>query len=181
MKLSKEIEKIEPKHRSLIVAIDGYGGSGKSTLAQKIGSLLNATVVHTDDFAKLNTPGWDYARLIEQILEPILSGESGRYQRYDWDTESLAEWHDVPADIPLIIEGVSSMRDELGEYWDFGIFVECPYDIRLKRGVERDGESMRSQWTDIWIPEEDKYYQSQRPDLKADFIIDGSTPFDSLI
>ena len=70
------------------------------------------------------------------------------------------------------------MRDELGTYWDFGIWVECPYEIRLQRGVQRDGETMRERWTDVWMPEEDAYFHSQRPDRKADVIIDGSGPYE---
>jgi len=49
------------------------------------------------------------------------------------------------------------MRQELGKYWDFAIWVDAPYEIRLRRGVDRDGEQMRSQWTDIWMPEEAEY------------------------
>jgi hypothetical protein len=33
---------------------------------------------------------------------------------------------------------------------------------------------MRSRWSDVWMPEEDAYFSSQRPDKKADLIIDSA-------
>lgn len=112
-----------------------------------------------------------------EVLAPISKDEPGRYRRYDWSTDRLAEWHDVPAEGTLIVEGVSSLRNELGRYWDFAIWVSAPYALRLERGVERDGEAMRSQWTDVWMPEEHEYFEAQRPDRRADVIVDGSLPY----
>ena len=164
--------------RTALVAIDGYGGSGKSTLAQRIvAALPNVTVVRTDGFAKPNVPGWDWLRMKKQVLDPINRDELGRYQRHDWPTDRLAEWHDVPVGGFVIVEGVSSMRTELGRYWDLSIWVTCSYAIRLARGIERDGEAKRSQWESVWMPEEDRYVQEQKPELRADVILDGEKPF----
>lgn len=173
------IRDIEPRGRKTrIVAIDGHGGSGKSTLAERLSGVLGDTViVHTDDFARPNVRGWEWGRMSAQVLEPIRNDRPGRYQRYDWDRDAPAEWHDVPVGGTLVVEGVSSLRDELGVYWDFAIWLECPYEARLRRGVERDGEALRSKWIDVWMPEEDAYFESQRPDRKADLIVDGTKPY----
>jgi len=161
-----------------IVSIDGYGGSGKSELADWLAARLgDATVVRTDDFARPNVLGWEWDRMGTQVLRPLMNDLPGRYQRYDWEADKPAEWHDVPVGGTLIVEGVSSMREELGTYWDYAIWLDCPYELRLRRGVERDGEAMRSRWTDVWIPEEDAYFRAQRPDKKADLIIDSSKPY----
>jgi len=178
--IAEAIKEVKPQGRlTKIVAIDGYGGSGKSELADRLaGKLGKATVVRTDDFARPNVPGWEWDRLRAQVLEPLINDRPGRYQRYDWGTDTLAEWHDVPVGGTLIVEGVSSMRDELGKYWDFAIWLDSPYDIRLQRGVERDGEAMRSKWTDVWMPEEDAYFNVQRPDKKANLIIDSTKPYE---
>jgi len=173
------ITRVRPNARlTRIVAIDGYGGSGKSELADRVANTLDgAVVVRTDDFARPNVSGWEWERMRAQVLEPLQSDRTGRYQRYDWATDKPAEWHDVPVGGTLIIEGVSSLREELGRYWDLAIWLDCPYVVRLERGVARDGEAMRSRWTDVWIPEEDEYVRAQRPYMKADLIIDGTTPF----
>ena len=83
--------------------------------------------------------------------------------------------------LTVIIEGVSSMRKELGQYWDFGVWVEAPYELRLARGVTRDGERMDTQWRDVWMPEEQEYFDAQRPDKKADLIVDGTRPARRLV
>lgn len=178
--ITEAIKAVQPQDRlTKIVAIDGYGGSGKSELANRlVRGLRKAAVVRTDDFAQPTVLGWEWDRMRAQVLQPLVSDRPARYQRYDWDIDKLAEWHDIPVGGTLIVEGVSSMRDELGRYWDFAIWLECPYDIRLRRGVERDGEARRSQWTAVWMPEEDEYFHAQRPDQKADLVIDSSRPFE---
>jgi len=178
--IAEAIKRIEPQGRlTKIVAIDGYGGSGKSELADRLACKLGeTTVVRTDDFARPNVVGWEWDRLRAQVLEPLTSDSPGRYPRYDWDSDRPAEWHEIPVGGTLIVEGVSSMRDELGRYWDYAIWLDCPHELRLQRGIERDGEAMRSKWTDVWIPEEDAYFNAQRPDKKADLVIDSSSPYE---
>jgi uridine kinase len=175
------LEEIETRHpvarQTRIVAIDGYGGSGKSELARQLaGSLGGAAIVHADDFARPGVRGWEWQRMQQQVLEPISRGHPGRYQRYDWDLDELTEWHEVPVGGTLIVEGVSSMRQDLGTYWDYAIWVDAPYEVRLQRGVKRDGEQMSSHWTDVWMPEEEEYFVAERPDVRADVIIDGTKP-----
>jgi uridine kinase len=178
-RLLERIAALRPKERrTLIVAIDGHGGSGKSTLASALASSLpGATVVHTDDFARPVSSGWDWERMRSQVLEPLSRNEPTKYQRYDWPTDALAEWHDVPVGGLVIVEGVSSMRNELGTYWDLSIWVTCSYERRLARGIARDGEAKRSQWENVWMPEEDRYVQEHHPERRADVTLDGEKPF----
>lgn len=65
---------------------------------------------------------------------------------------------------------------ELGACWDLTVWVETPRSICLARGVKRDGEAMRSQWTDVWMPKEDAYIVAQRPEKRADLIVNGYGP-----
>jgi len=180
VRITEAIQDGQPSNRlTKIVAIDGHGASGKSELADRLARTLGGiAVVRTDDFARPNVRGWDWERMHAQVLEPLLMDRPGRYQRYDWDDDRPAEWHDVPVGGTVIVEGVSSMRDELGRYWNLAIWLDCTYEIRLQRGVERDGEAMRPQWTEVWMPEEDAYFRSQRPDRKADLVIDSTRPYE---
>lgn len=177
--LVQRIKSVHPKkRRTSIVVIDGYGGSGKSTLARRLASALpGTTIVRTDDFSRPNVLGWDWKRMKTQVLDPLNRNHTGKYQRYDWPTDALAEWHDVPVGSVVIVEGVSSMRAELGSYWDLSIWVTCSYERRLARGIARDGEAKRSQWENVWMPEEDRYVREQKPELRADVILDGEKPF----
>jgi uridine kinase len=175
----ERVRALTQKKDSVLVAIAGRGGAGKSTLAHKIReSIPSVTVVCLDDFARPSTPGWNWERFQHQVLEPFVHRRPGRYQRWDWPTDSPAEWHDVPVIGVLVVEGVSPLRSELGHPWDVTVWVEAPYELRLKRGVERDGEEMRSTWTERWMPEEDAYVEREHPDQRADFVVDGSQNWD---
>ncbi|WP_044648415.1 uridine kinase [Paenibacillus terrae] len=176
------------KQSTLLVGIDGCGGSGKSTFAYKLKEeLSNSTIVHKDDFHLpssniINThpskkpigADFDWKRLLNQVLEPIRQERDGRYQRYDWETDKLAEWHTVPAGGIVIIEGVYSIRKELEDKYDFKIWVDCPREIRLSRGLERDGDCARGMWEDNWMISEDIYVEAHKPFKKADLVISGT-------
>jgi uridine kinase len=168
-----------------LIAIDGRGGSGKSTLARQLAAgWPQALVIEMDDFyrplAEREEPpashgaDLDLERLVEQVLDPFHSGRAARYQRYDWDEDRLTTWRDVPADAVILLEGVYSTSQRLRPFPDYSIWVDCPYDVRLRRGVERDGERMRSVWVDQWMPAEDRYVLAERPDATADLVVDGS-------
>jgi len=99
------------------VAIDGAGGAGKSTLAASIADQIDSSyMVCLDDFARPSVPGWDQDRFLHQVLNPLMAGQDACYQRWDWPTDSGAEWHQVPAGSNVIIEGVSSTGSEPDGY-----------------------------------------------------------------
>jgi uridine kinase len=165
----------ERQSKTLLVAIDGRGGAGKTTLARKIArGAENVTIVCLDDFSSPSVLGWDQDRFRRQVLHPLLAGQPGRYQRWDWDTDKGAEWHDVPTGGTVVVEGVSSTRTELGNPWDLTIWVDAPEEVRLTRGIERDGEELRPKWVDVWIPGENAYVAAQRPQERADLFVDGT-------
>ncbi len=154
-----------------IVAIDGGSGAGKSTLARTLGAALNgAPVVATDDFAS-----WDHQfdwwpRLLEQVIAPLSCGEVARYQRFDWDMRELAEWIELPRrPETVVIEGVSAMRREFEPYLAYRIWVHAPKPVRLRRGLERDGETMRPEW-ERWMAGEEVYAATDRPIDRADVV-----------
>src|ERR1700680_4015294 len=99
--LDQIIEKINSakapgKMLSKVIAIDGPGGAGKSTLAAKISMALDdAPIIHTDDFASWENPLNWWPGVIEQVLKPLSANKSAHYQRYDWNTKQLSEWHDI--------------------------------------------------------------------------------------
>ncbi|WP_236035275.1 uridine kinase family protein [Alkalihalobacterium elongatum] len=183
----KSIHSISKKQPTLLIGIDGCGGSGKSTLAAKLKmECAHVTVVHMDDFylpssqiikihpeKKPIGADFDWKRLLKQVLEPISQNKEGHYQRYDWETDRLAEWHVVPVGGIVIIEGVYSIRNELVKKYDYTIWVDCPRELRLSRGLKRDGEEARDMWENNWMISEDIYVEEHKPFERADLIVNG--------
>lgn len=158
---------------SALIAIDGLGGSGKTYLTQWLVSELGSTRLCSDDFSRPGAPQWDWERFREQVLAPLIRGEGAAYQRYDWEADRLAEWHQIEPSGIVIAEGVSILRVELGDPWDVKVWVECPYEIRLARGIARDGEDIWTTGANEWMPEEDAYLVTQKPQERADYIVLG--------
>jgi uridine kinase len=161
-----------------VVAVDGYGGAGKSTLAALVAELLRAEglrvdIVHTDDFASADNPLNWWPRLIAQVLAPLRDGTRARYQRYDWDTRSLAEWITIEPGGLILLEGVSASRNAFQPYLSLAVWVETPADERLRRGLERDGEQAREQWL-RWMSDEVAWGESERPWARAGVVIRGA-------
>lgn len=184
----REINSKIENGQTLLIGIDGCGGSGKSTIADKIKEIFeNTTIVHMDDFyypsdkilkglpqEKPIGSDFDWSRLYQQVILPIKEDKEGKYQRYDWNADELAEWYSVPTGGIVIIEGVYAMRKELFDLYNITIWVDCPRKVRLSRGIERDGENARDMWENNWMIAEDMYMQQQKTFEKAKFIINGT-------
>ncbi|MET9611012.1 uridine kinase [Streptomyces sp. NPDC006512] len=174
--------------RPVLLGIDGPGASGKSTLAALLADRLGpAAVVHIDDFhlpsaARPATTGqavaahFDLRRLHEQVLRPATDGAAVHYQRYDWDQDRLAEWTTLAPATPLVVEGVHALHADLRSAYTFRVFCDAPREVRLSRGLERDGEEARSLWVDEWMPAEDRYLAAHTPHRYADVLLAGSSP-----
>ena len=106
-------------------------------------------------------------------MGPLARGEDARYQRYDWDNDRLGDWVMVAGQGTVVVEGVYVLRTELRHYASVSIWVQTPRQMRLARGLTRDGQAARSRWTDEWMPAEDAYMTAMRPDATATLVVDG--------
>jgi uridine kinase len=165
------VSALEGRQGTRWVGVDGKGATGKTTLADRIAAALpGSVVVHIDDFARPDVQGWERDRFVRQVVQPLLAGRPGRYQRWDFDRNMGAEWHTVPVGVPVVVEGVSATDERLGVPWDFTIWVEVPYEVRLARALERDGPERMDRWLNDWMPSEDAYEEAQRPQDRVDFV-----------
>jgi hypothetical protein len=164
--------------RVRLVCVDGPAGSGKSTFAAALGAHLDSTgvraeVVHLDDLYA----GWSgldgdlWPRLSAQVLEPLRRGWPGRFQRYDWSAAAFGGWVDVPVPGVLVLEGCGAGRRAAAPDAVLTVWVEAPPELRLRRGIERDGEELRPQWT-AWTVAEAEHFAREGTRGRADLRID---------
>jgi uridine kinase len=145
----------------MILLIDGRSGSGKTELAK----LLGAPLLRMDDIY----PGWGGLRAASEMLPEIL--RTRRWRRYDWATQSLAEWNEL-GDGTLVVEGCGALSRASRELADFGLWVEHPAASRKLRALAREPD-FDSHW-DAWAAQEDAFIEREHPRDLADAIIDGA-------
>ena len=154
--------------RRPVVLIDGGSGSGKTTLAAALAPALAAQLVRLEDFY----PGWDglesaSAAVAHDVLRPKNPG----WQRWDWTTESAAEWHPLDPALPLVIEGCGCLSRANRALATFALWVELDAPTRKRRAIARDGDTYAPHW-DRWAAQELSFGLREQPSLLADVVLD---------
>jgi uridine kinase len=165
--------------RTRLLCVDGPAGAGKTTLAGQVAEAVTArsrtvALVHMDDLYE----GWGGLRssgptLHQQVLEPLERGVPGCYRRYDWHLEVYAEEHPVPVVDVLVVEGVGAWRSSYAELVTLLVWVEAPADLRLRRGLERDGAAAEPHWR-AWSVDEAALHAKEETEAHADLVVDGT-------
>jgi uridine kinase len=130
--------------------------------------------VQTDDFASWDDPLDWWPALLAQVLEPLAAGEPASYvpsSRGGPTRESVVV---EPGEF-LVLEGVTASRRAFAPYLTYAIWVETPRELRLRRGLERDGGDALPLW-EAWMAAEDRYVADEEPQLRADAVVDGAGP-----
>ena len=157
--------------KTRIIAVDGPGGAGKSSLARWLAPRLDAPIVPTDDFASWENPIDWWPQLLEFVLKPLAAGERAAYQPTSWGGNEREPLRIEPSGT-VILEGVTSSRQAFRPYLACSIWVETPRELRLRRGLQRDGAHTVTQWKQ-WMEAEDQYIARERPAERADFVLKG--------
>ncbi len=168
-----------------LICIDGPAGSGKTTLGRAVAKaaeeLGTSRLLHMDNMYE----GWGglsgvSERVARDLVSPLAEGRSGRYQRYDWHRGVLAEWRTVdPVDL-LVLEGVGSGAAAYDEQITTLVWVEAPRELRIERGIRRDGEAVRPKWM-AWMADEEVVLKRERTRQRADVLVDGTGESDQAV
>jgi uridine kinase len=147
------------------------------------------TVVHTDDLLD----GWDdqftfWARLEEQVLDPLRHGRPGRYQRYLWHRRSFGG---VPVTVApsgvVLLEGVSAARAAVWPELSLSVFVTAPAGVRWRRALERHVDApgavapdrvVARAYLERWRAAEDRHFAADSTADHADLLVDGTAQLD---
>jgi uridine kinase len=170
------------------IAIDGHSAAGKSTLADRLTSKLDVdvAVVRGDDFysvmaekvrARLSPPEgvehyFDWRRMRDQAITPLLDRVSAVYRPYDWANNKLSaqEVRIDPAHL-VIVEGLFVARPEISGLFDLTVLVESDPQIRAVRQGQRDDDEV---WVRRWDDAERYYFENVRPPDSFDIRISGN-------
>ncbi|MEV4836099.1 hypothetical protein AB0K05_16360 [Nonomuraea sp. NPDC049486] len=176
--LARRIRALTPSCGTVrLVAVDGPAGSGKTTYANALAATLGCQAVHADDFPAPwhEGPATWFAALFDQVLEPLRQGRPGGFRRYDWVRGAYAEPVAVPVAPVLIIEGVGTARKSAADLLAYGIWLEAPDDVRLRRVLERDGPGLEERWR-VWFEAERAWFAADGTRARADLIVSTAPP-----
>ncbi len=161
-----------------LVCVDGPAGSGKTTFADALVTAtleggLSVSLIHMDDVFC----GWSGLadagrRILDQVVAPLAAGRTAAYERYDWHQERYAELAPVPETDLLVVEGVGSGDPSYAERIGVLVWVWAPAELRLERGLERDGSAMAPHWHQ-WMVDEERLHARDRTAERADVQVDG--------
>jgi uridine kinase len=159
-----------------LVCVDGPAGSGKTTFAGRLAAALGpgTGLLHMDDLYAGWTLTGAAARLAAGVLRPLADGVPGAYHRYDWAARRFdARPTPVPVPAVLVVEGCGSSPADLDPWTALRVWVEAPADLRLARGLARDGAGHEADWR-AWQRTEALWFAADRTRERAQVFVDGA-------
>lgn len=165
-----------------VVAIDGRAASGKTTMAEQLATVLQAGVVHMDDFflppdlrtpQRLAEPGGNvhYERFLQEVLPHLQEPEAFSYRCFDCGTMDFHGQRTVSSDRWRIVEGSYSMHPRFGRYMDLCVFSMVDSQEQIRRIRRRNGAEMAQVFEQHWIPLEETYFSTYQVSEKSDLIL----------
>ncbi len=153
-----------------VIALDGRAASGKTTKATLLSAVLDAPVIHMDDFflppslrtsERLAQPGGNvhYERFAEEVLPHLADGTAFAYRVFDCGQMDFAGVREIPAKAMRIVEGSYALHPKLGDYADLTVFSTVDAQEQMNRILRRSGEKMAEMFRTRWIPMEERYFE----------------------
>ena len=193
----------EKKDKPIRIAINGIEGTGKTVLAEKLTKYLNsenlnAIQVSIDGFhfnkevrykqGRNSAKGY-YEDSYDEIVfvEKVLKSSQTDFPNYTTATHNLEtdeylslEPIKLENNSILITDGAYLFKPNYRNHWDLKIYLKTSFEIAMKRGVERDKDSLGG----VELTKEKyekRYHESSRiylaenvPEKIADIVIDNS-------
>ena len=114
---------------------------------------------------------YDWQRLREEALEPLLAGVGASYRAFDWATARFRpQMVHVGAASLILVEGVCATAPALSDLIDRAVLVQTPEPERLRRLHQRVASAV---WDERWLATERLYFAT-RPREAFDLVVSGS-------
>lgn len=171
-----------PGSKAGIIAIDGRAASGKTTLAGQLKIILNAQIIHMDDFflppemrtaVRLEEAGGNvhYERFKEEVLTSLTENKAFSYRIFDCKKNRFNGSRMIWKSQWTIVEGAYSTHPKFGKYADLTVFYDISPEEQMRRIYERNGAKAAKTFQNKWIPLEENYIRSFNIKNKADLIL----------
>lgn len=168
--------------RPFIIAIDGRAASGKSTMASQLRTILDAPIIHMDDFflpLSLRTPkrfaafggNVHYERFKAEVLPFISLCAPFSYNIFDCTKMELNGTRQIASSQFRIVEGSYSHHPSFGSYADLKVFSDIDATTQLSRIILRNSPAMTERFKNEWIPLEEAYFSHCQTAQKADILV----------
>lgn len=155
----------------LTVAIDGRAASGKTSLAKDLSSVLDAAVIHMDDFflppvlrteARLAEAGGnvDYERFCEEVLPRLAGSQAFSYRVFDCGRMDFCGDRAVSNAPVRIVEGSYAHHPAFGDYAHVKVFSTVDAEEQAARILRRNGAALAERFRTEWIPREEEYFRA---------------------
>jgi uridine kinase len=187
------------------VAVDGPDCAGQNEMAEDLAPILEKAgrqviVATIDGFhrprAERTVRGaespegyfldsFQYPAMRHELLDPLGPGGTREFRRAVFDFRTDAPVHSplekAEPNAVLLFEGLFLLRAELRGCWDFGIFLDIPFDEVLVRGIKRNTpfqgeEKARRVFSVRYIPGQELYYERDDPKGHADVVVANRDP-----
>lgn len=157
------------RDRCCVIAIDGRAASGKTTLAGYLQLVLDADVIHMDDFfvppalrteERYQKPGGNihHERFAEEVLPFLVKREPFSYRIFDCKQMAYTGKRQIGSKPFRIVEGAYSCHPVFGKYADITVFADAPSAVQIERIRNRNGEEALHMFLQRWIPLEEEYF-----------------------
>ena len=192
--ITSVIRNLLTQKKPIVVALDGGSGAGKSTLASLIAAEFETSLIPLDDFFSAQIPDdhwdtfsveeklinvFDWKRLRNQVLKPLLAGKNAQWNAFDFETKNSDGSYQMqtdyrerlPADV-ILIDGAYSASPPIADLIDLKILVEVPIDERHQRLELRENDkNFLAKWHQRWDEAETHYFTHRRAQSSFDVIV----------
>jgi uridine kinase len=183
--------------RSMLVGISGIDASGKGFIAKRLSKQLesqgfNVALVNLDAWIDLpgvrfdptDLPGNFYRNglrlneMFDRLILPLRDQRSITVEM-DYAQEIAVEFSKHTYQFEgidiILLEGIFLFKREHVNYFDQKIWLECSFDVALKRAIDRSQEGLPPQETikayeTIYFPAQRLHFDIDRPRDSADLI-----------
>jgi dephospho-CoA kinase len=130
-------------------------------------------MVHMDNLFE----GWHglptVSKQLDRLLRPLSRNRPGSYRRWDWYAGTWAEVVVVPPVPLLVLEGVGAGSRTHDGLITALVWVEVTQELRLERGLARDGAEIDEHWR-RWAADEQVHFEQDDTRARADLVVDGT-------